>query len=71
MNNPNDLHLTDNNSFEKLVERQHKLIKKLDEIKVKVADLKVAKRELLLLTKNIENEILQGVALLEIESDDE
>lgn len=52
-------------NFDNLLRKQHQIIKKLEELKVKITDLKQAKKELMLLVKNFQEEIISGVVLLE------
>lgn len=55
--------------FEDVIQRLRKVIKKLEEIKIKVGDLRIAKKELFDLIKNLREEILSGLIVLEDSSD--
>lgn len=58
-------------NLEEIARNHHRIIKKLEEIKVKISDLKQAKKELLNLIKLTETEIISGLVLLEDSSDSE
>lgn len=52
-----------------LIRKHSQIIKKLDEIKIKIADLNQAKRELEILIKGIEQETRRKVEIVEVSSD--
>lgn len=55
--------------FGQLIQRQRSIIKKLEEIKVKIADLKQARNELKELIKDNSERITQGLMIIDISSD--
>lgn len=52
-------------NFNSIIQKQSQILKKLEELKIKITDLKQAKRELLALIKNFQEDIVHGLFLLE------
>lgn len=59
------------NPIDQLIEKQRKIIKKLDEIKIKISDLKQAKKELKVLIRDNEMDIIYKVDRAEAEGSNE
>lgn len=50
-------------NFDLVIKKQGKILKKLEEIKIKITDLKQAKKELLSLIHDMRDEIVNGLVL--------
>lgn len=64
-------HHTQSDVFDELIKRQCRIVKLLQEIKIKIADVKECRRELAKLIKDIEDDIISALIVIDVTSDSE
>lgn len=62
-------HQPSTNVFDALIEKQRQILRKLEEVKAKIENLNQTRKELIELTKNIEEEIYGALIVIEYSSE--